>query len=65
MASYLIVHGIWHGVWCWDRTLHPDTQRWMATRATHVVAFATDHSPFKSMPDAFAEPLHKVEAVAS
>jgi alpha-beta hydrolase superfamily lysophospholipase len=22
MASYVLVHGICHGAWCWDRTVH-------------------------------------------
>ena len=38
-----------------DRAIHPDFQRWMSTRAGDVVTLDTDHSPFMSMPERFAD----------
>jgi hypothetical protein len=38
-----------------DRTIHPDFQRRMSTRAGEVVTLDTDHSPFMSSPEQFAE----------
>jgi pimeloyl-ACP methyl ester carboxylesterase len=40
-----------------DRASHPDFQRWMSTRAGGVVTLDTDHSPFMSMPEQFADLL--------
>lgn len=40
-----------------DRAIHPDFQRWMSTRAGEVVTLDTDHSPFMSMPELFADLL--------
>jgi pimeloyl-ACP methyl ester carboxylesterase len=40
-----------------DRAIHPDFQRWMSTRAGEVVTLDTDHSPFMSSPEQFAELL--------
>jgi pimeloyl-ACP methyl ester carboxylesterase len=40
-----------------DRAIHPDYQRWMSTRAGEVVTLDTDHSPFMSMPEQFADLL--------
>jgi hypothetical protein len=40
-----------------DRAIHPDFQRWMATRAGEVVSFDTDHSPFMSLPERFVDLL--------
>lgn len=33
-----------------DQAMHPDFQRHMATRATHIVEWDSDHSPFVSRP---------------
>ncbi|HZO15181.1 MAG TPA: alpha/beta hydrolase, partial [Polyangiaceae bacterium] len=43
-----------------DRAIHPEFQRWMSTRAAHVVTFDTDHSPFMSRVPQFAEFLDTV-----
>lgn len=40
-----------------DRAIHPEFQRWMSTRASEVVALDTDHSPFLSQPERFADLL--------
>ncbi|MGH9214702.1 MAG: alpha/beta fold hydrolase [Acidimicrobiales bacterium] len=40
-----------------DRAIHPDFQRWMSTRAGEVVTLDTDHSPFMSWPEQFADLL--------
>ena len=40
-----------------DRAIHPDFQRWMSARAGEVVTLDTDHSPFMSSPEAFADLL--------
>lgn len=40
-----------------DRAIHPDFQRWMSTRAGEVVMLDTDHSPFMSSPEQFADLL--------
>jgi pimeloyl-ACP methyl ester carboxylesterase len=40
-----------------DRAIHPDFQRWMSTRAGEVVTLDTDHSPFMSLPEQFADLL--------
>jgi pimeloyl-ACP methyl ester carboxylesterase len=40
-----------------DRAIHPDFQRWMATRAGEVVTLDTDHSPFMSLPEQFVDLL--------
>jgi pimeloyl-ACP methyl ester carboxylesterase len=40
-----------------DRAIHPEFQRWMSTRAEEVVTLDTDHSPFMSSPEAFADLL--------
>lgn len=38
-----------------DEALHPDLQRFLATRCTHAVELAASHSPMLSMPDRVAE----------
>lgn len=43
-----------------DRAVHPNHQRLMAERCTHVAELATDHSPFMSMPSETADLLAKV-----
>jgi pimeloyl-ACP methyl ester carboxylesterase len=43
-----------------DRAIHPDFQRWMSTRAGEVVTLDTDHSPFMSLPDQFADLLDRI-----
>jgi pimeloyl-ACP methyl ester carboxylesterase len=40
-----------------DRAIHPDFQRWMSARAGEVVTLDTDHSPFMSLPEQFADLL--------
>jgi hypothetical protein len=40
-----------------DRAIHPDFQRCMSTRAGDVVTLDTDHSPFMSSPEQFADLL--------
>ena len=45
-----------------DQAIHPDMQRWMATRAGEVVIFDTDHSPFLSEPSRFVDLLDRVAA---
>jgi pimeloyl-ACP methyl ester carboxylesterase len=45
-----------------DRAIHPDLQRWMSTRAGEVVTLDTDHSPFMSLPEQFADLLDGVAA---
>lgn len=48
-----------------DRAIHPDFQRWMSTRAGEVVTLDTDHSPFMSSPEPFAELLDGIAASAN
>ena len=40
-----------------DEALHPELQRFLATRCTNVVEIAASHSPMLSMPDRVAEIL--------
>jgi pimeloyl-ACP methyl ester carboxylesterase len=47
-----------------DRAIHPDLQRWMSTRAGRVVTLDTDHSPFMSLPEQFADLLDGIAANA-
>jgi pimeloyl-ACP methyl ester carboxylesterase len=48
-----------------DRAIHPDFQRWMSSRAGEVVTLDTDHSPFMSLPDQFADLLDGIACTAS
>ena len=48
-----------------DRAIHPDFQRWMSARADEVVTLDTDHSPFMSLPEQFADLLHGIADKAS
>jgi pimeloyl-ACP methyl ester carboxylesterase len=48
-----------------DRAIHPDFQRWMSTRAGEVVTLDTDHSPFMSAPEEFADLLDGIADQAS
>jgi len=48
-----------------DRAIHPDFQRWMSARADEVVTLDTDHSPFMSLPEQFADLLHGIADNAS
>jgi pimeloyl-ACP methyl ester carboxylesterase len=48
-----------------DRAIDPDFQRWMSTRAGEVVTLETDHSPFMSMREQFADLLDGVVAKAN
>lgn len=43
-----------------DQAMHPEFQRYMARRATHVVEWDSDHSPFVSRPDDVIELLANV-----
>jgi len=38
MATYVLIHGAWHGGWCWNK----------------VIPMNTSHSPFFSAPEALA-----------
>jgi pimeloyl-ACP methyl ester carboxylesterase len=38
-----------------DQAIHPEHQRLLAQRCTHVATLETDHSPFVSAPDATAD----------
>jgi pimeloyl-ACP methyl ester carboxylesterase len=48
-----------------DNAINPDFQRWMSTRAGEVVTLDTDHSPFMSLPDRFADLLDDVACRAN
>ena len=48
-----------------DRAIHPDFQRWMSTRAGEVVTLDTDHSPFMSLPEQFADLLDGIATSAN
>ncbi len=48
-----------------DRAIHPDFQRWMSTRAGDVVTLDTDHSPFMSTPEQFADLLDGIADTAN
>ncbi len=48
-----------------DRTVHPDTQREMATHADAVVEWHTSHSPMLSRPDLVADLLADLAAAVS
>jgi pimeloyl-ACP methyl ester carboxylesterase len=48
-----------------DNAIHPDFQRWMSTRAGEVVTLDTDHSPFMSLPDRFADLLDDIASRAN
>lgn len=43
-----------------DEAVHPDHQRTMAERCTHVVTLDTDHSPFVSMPAETADVIERI-----
>jgi pimeloyl-ACP methyl ester carboxylesterase len=48
-----------------DRAIHPAFQTWMSTRAGEVVTLDTDHSPFMSMPEQFADLLDGIAGDAN
>ncbi|MCB0998892.1 MAG: alpha/beta hydrolase [Acidimicrobiales bacterium] len=43
-----------------DGAVHPDHQRTMSERCTHVVTLDTDHSPFMSMPAETADVIERI-----
>lgn len=45
-----------------DRAIHPDLQSWMSARAGEVVTLDTDHSPFMSSAEQFADLLDGIAA---
>ena len=45
-----------------DQTIAPDSQRKMATNATHVVEWDTSHSPMLSRPELVADLLADLAA---
>jgi hypothetical protein len=79
MGALMLVHGLavatgaepWRSIpstyvlCARDRAIHPDFQRWMSTRAGEVVTLDTDHSPFMSLPEQFADLLDRIAGNAN
>lgn len=65
-APLVLVHGVRHGPWAWDRlrphladrkdrAIPPGAQEAMATHAVRVHHLPSSHPPFLSMPDRLAD----------
>jgi hypothetical protein len=53
MSTFMLIHGAWHGGWCWHRIVAQLEQRRMQASlpCQQRVTLDTDHSPFLSQPD--------------
>jgi hypothetical protein len=58
MATFGLVHGAWHGAWCWDR-LVPELEA-RGHLGVDSVELEGGHSPFLSRPAELAEALIRV-----
>lgn len=70
MATFVLVHGAWHGGWCWEKLKPlleqaghtvvakdlPGTQQALFP-CSPVLHLESDHSPFYSMPAPLAAAL--------
>ena len=45
MASFLLIHGSWHGAWCWERLLPPLRARGHTARAVDLPGHGEDRTP--------------------
>jgi pimeloyl-ACP methyl ester carboxylesterase len=45
MADFLLIHGAWHGAWCWSRTLADLTAAGHRARALDLPAQGEDRTP--------------------
>lgn len=45
MAEYLLIHGAWHGAWCWDDTAAALRRRGHAVTAIDLPSHGNDNAP--------------------
>jgi pimeloyl-ACP methyl ester carboxylesterase len=49
MAAYLLIHGAWHGAWCWDRLVASLREAGHQVRAIDLPGMGEDHTPPKEV----------------
>ncbi len=56
MAEFLLIHGAWHGAWCWDELIHHLQLYGHFARAIDLPCFGSDRTPLPEITlDAYAE----------
>jgi pimeloyl-ACP methyl ester carboxylesterase len=49
MAAYLLIHGAWHGAWCWDGPAASLREAGHEVRAIDLPGMGEDHTPLKDV----------------
>ena len=49
MAEYLLIHGAWHGAWCWDTVAASLRGAGHQVRAIDLPGMGDDHTPLKDI----------------
>jgi pimeloyl-ACP methyl ester carboxylesterase len=49
MAAYLLIHGAWHGAWCWDTLAASLRGAGHQVRAIDLPGMGEDHTPLKQV----------------
>jgi pimeloyl-ACP methyl ester carboxylesterase len=49
MAAYLLIHGAWHGAWCWDTLAARLREAGHQIRAIDLPGMGDDHTPLKQV----------------
>jgi len=49
MSTFVLVHGAWHGAWCWEKVVRRLEQNGHLTRALDLPGHGSDHTPLEDV----------------
>ena len=67
MADFLLIHGAWHGAWCWSRTIADLQKSGHRARAIDLPAQGSDQTPVANLRlqhwiDRVVDELHRFDS---
>ncbi len=61
MATYVLIHGAWHGAWCWDKVVSLLKMKGHRVEAPDLPGHGKDRTPIGEVSlEAYAEKICKV-----
>ena len=61
MSTYVLVHGAWHGAWCWDKVVPYLEQKGQTVIALDLPAHGQDHTPVANItPQSYTQSVLQV-----
>jgi hypothetical protein len=57
VTTFALIHGAWHGAWCWERLLAPLRERGHGVIAVDLPSDDTGHFPMIAAPGVLADAL--------